>query len=108
MPRNSKDNSLERFRKMEDIVSRYISAINVEKPFITSSLEIKNKYKESKKYLKNFRDVFFSLSSDDQQILNYCFIEKSSNETFKSQFSNATYYRKRDKAIRAFIEGFSA
>lgn len=106
MPRNSKDNSLARYREMEDITRQYFAALKVQKPLITTSSKKKLIYKESTKYVKKFKKTFSLLDKELQEFINYSFIEKESINWLKAQYSNATFYRKRDKAITTFVNEF--
>ena len=106
MPRNSKDNSLGRYRQMEEMSKRYLDSLSAPRLRITMNPLVKHKVKEANQYVKSFRKVLKSLDEEHRNIISSTFLEPNRLDEVKEKYAIATFYRIREKSIRTFIERF--
>ena len=110
MGRNSKSNSLLRRKQMKSIVDDYVSYLQniglktfqiILKEGGPSSL---NSRLEMKKYIDKFEKCFNELDLLEQDIIFNDYIEKKDGFWWMDFFSQATYYRLKDKTIIHFLD----
>lgn len=105
MPRNSKDNSLKRYKLMLSICEKYSLYTSYPKARIIMDREKKEKLKYALHYVKLFKETLSHQESLDKEMINNEFILKNDG-WWITKYSRATYYRYRNKAILNFLTEF--
>lgn len=107
MPRNSKDNSLYRYKAMVKICEKYQMYLAYPRARIVMRSETKAKVRSAVHYVRAFKDALSRLEPKYIELIKYEFLNDHKTYWWKLKYSQATFYRLRDKSIKSFIEEFS-
>lgn len=106
MPRNSKDNSLERFKLMNNVCEKYSFYCSYPKIRLFACNETKNKIKYASHFVKTFRQTLSHLDPKYIEIIRNEFLDSKGMAWWENKYSRATFYRTRDKAVSSFLLEF--
>ena len=107
MGRNSKDNSLARYETMLQIVVNYYDYLQHPKIRFSFSSSSRKQRNHEMKFVRNVKEALASLNKDERFIIQNEFFERKSDKFWWEKFySKSTYYRRRNFAIKSFMEHF--
>jgi len=107
MPRNSKDNSLERYNTMMSLCEKYHIYLSYPHARLTMRSETKARVKSAIHFVKVFKCTLAKLEPKYIEIIKNEFLSDDKNYWWKLKYSRATFYRYRDKAVTNFLAEFS-
>lgn len=106
MPRNSKDNSLNRYTTMVNLCERYRIYLSYPRARLTMRSETKAKVKSAAHFIKTFKTALANIESKYVEIINNEFLSDEKTYWWRIKYSQATFYRNRNKAISCFLDEF--
>lgn len=106
MPRNSKDNSLQRLKRMVDISEKYHVYLTYPKVRLVMRSETKAKIKSAIHFVRKYKETLSKLEPKYSELIKKEFLSDDKNYWWKLKYSQATFYRLRDRAISQFLLEF--